>query len=95
MNTPNPISRRSFIHNSLKSLVSRTLAILCTSLVGTATAMAHPFFACDNGLGKKSPTEQAALLKDLGCEGIGYTRTGDFAARKKAFDEQGLKSRKP
>jgi sugar phosphate isomerase/epimerase len=72
-------------------LFCRTLAILATSLIGTVAAMANPFFAFDNGLGKKSPAEQAALLKQLGYDGIGYTGTRDFAARKKAFDEQGLK----
>jgi sugar phosphate isomerase/epimerase len=79
------------IHNSLKHFASRTLAILATSLIGTASAIANPFFAFDNGLGRKSPSEQAALLKELGYDGIGYTGTGNFVARKKAFDEQGLK----
>ena len=74
-----------------RSLARRALAILATSLVATAAAMANPFFAFDNGLGKKSPAEQATLLKQLGYDGIGYTGTGNFAARKKAFDEKGLK----
>ncbi len=79
------------IHNALKRFASHTLVILATCLIGTAAAIANPFFAFDNGLGKKSPVEQAALLKELGYDGIGYTGAGNFAARKKAFDEQGLK----
>lgn len=78
-------------HHPSRSLARRALAILATSLVATAAAMANPFFAFDNGLGKKSPAEQAALLKQLGYDGIGYTGTGNFAERKNAFDEQGLK----
>jgi hypothetical protein len=74
-------------------LVCRTLAILATGLICAASAIANPFFAFDNGLGKKSPPEQAALLKELGYDGIGYTGTGNFAARKKTFDQQGLKIR--
>jgi sugar phosphate isomerase/epimerase/type 1 glutamine amidotransferase len=66
-------------------------AIIAISLLTAATVMGNPFFAFDNGLGRKSPAEQAALLKELGYDGIGYTGTGDFAVRKKAFDEQGLK----
>lgn len=31
--------------------------------------MGNPFFAFDNGLGKKTPFEQAALLKQLGYVG--------------------------
>jgi sugar phosphate isomerase/epimerase len=79
------------IQNFLKHFTGRTLTILATSLISAAAATPNPFFAFDNGLGKKSPTEQAALLKELGYDGIGYTGTGNFAARKKAFDEQGLK----
>ena len=69
----------------------RTLAILATSLLTTTALMGNPFFAFDNGLGNKTPAEQAALLKQLGYDGIGCTGTGHFAERKKAFDEQGLK----
>lgn len=68
---------------------SRSLAILATILIATAAAMANPFFTFDNGLGKKSPAEQAALLKELGYDGIGYTGTGNFAARKKALMSRG------
>ncbi len=69
----------------------RTLAILATSLITATAVTANPFFAFDNGLGNKTPTEQAALLKQLGYDGIGSTGTGHFTERKMAFDEQGLK----
>jgi sugar phosphate isomerase/epimerase len=69
-----------------------TFALLVTSLITTTALTAkNPFFAFDNGLGNKTPSEQAALLKQLGYDGIGFTGTGNFAGRKKAFDEQGLK----
>ena len=68
-----------------------TRALLATSIITTTALMGNPFFAFDNGLGRKSPDEQAVLLKQLGYDGIGYTGTGNFAGRKKAFDEQGLK----
>jgi sugar phosphate isomerase/epimerase len=67
------------------------IVILITSLITATVLLGNPFFAFDNGLGGKNPSEQAALLKQLGYDGIGYTGTGNFAARKKAFDEQGLK----
>jgi sugar phosphate isomerase/epimerase len=69
----------------------RFFAILAASLITATALMGNPFFAFDNGLGGKTPTEQAALLKQLGYDGIGYTGTANFAERKKAFDEQGLK----
>jgi sugar phosphate isomerase/epimerase len=67
------------------------IVILITSLITATVLLGNPFFAFDNGLGGKNPSEQAALLKQLGYDGIGYTGTGNFTGRKKAFDEQGLK----
>ena len=67
------------------------IVILITSLITATVLLGNPFFAFDNGLGGKNPSEQAALLKQLGYDGIGYTGTRHFAERKKAFDEQGLK----
>lgn len=65
---------------------------LFLSLLAAATAMANPFFAFDNGLGGGlPPAKQAALLKSLGYDGIGYTGTVNFAERKRAIDDQGLK----
>lgn len=54
----------------------------------------NPFFAFDNGVGrdlKWSPAQQAATLKGLGYDGIGYTGTEDFAERQQAFRDHGLK----
>lgn len=74
-----------------------------TRLTGAFTAIAlltlpplkaNPFFAFDNGVGRGlnwTPPQQAALLKQLGYDGIGYTGTENFASRQKAFAEQGLK----
>ena len=67
------------------------LAILAASLITATALMGNPLFAFDNGLGGKKPSEQAALLKQLGYDGIGCTGTGNFAGRKEAFDGQGLK----
>jgi sugar phosphate isomerase/epimerase len=56
--------------------------------------MGNPFFAFDNGVGRGAgwpPSKQAAVLKQLGYDGIGYTGTEDFAERRKAFAEQGLR----
>lgn len=70
---------------------SRILALLTTSLFASTGLMGNSFYAFDNGLGSKTPSEQAALLKQLGYDGVGCTGTENFAQRKKAFDEQGLK----
>lgn len=69
----------------------KRIATLAINLLSAVAVMANPFFAFDNGLGKLSPTEQAALLKELGYDGIGYSGTGNFAERQKAFEEQGLR----
>jgi sugar phosphate isomerase/epimerase len=79
------------IQNSSRRFINPARALIAITLLTTAAVMGSPFFAFDNGLGKKSPAEQAALLKQLGYDGIGYTGTANFAVRKKAFDEQGLK----
>lgn len=52
--------------------MDRFFAILSTSLITATALMGDPFFTFDNGLGKKTPTEQAAQLKQLGYDGIGY-----------------------
>jgi len=60
-----------------------------------ATAhLANPFFAFDNGVGRElkwPPARQAATLKALGYDGIGYTGTEDLAERLKSFQSQGLR----
>lgn len=63
------------------------------SLVVMHAAAAEPlFFAFDNGVGRGelTPVQQAAMLKELGYGGIGYTGTSDLAERQRAFAEAGL-----
>jgi len=53
------------------------------------------FFVLDNGVGRGSwtPERQAATLKQLGYDGIGYnyTKPADLVSWQKAFKAQGLK----
>ena len=53
----------------------------------------NAFFAFDNGVGRGTltPVEQAALLKETGYAGIGYSGDVDLDARLKAFDDAGLR----
>jgi sugar phosphate isomerase/epimerase len=54
----------------------------------------NPFFAFDNGVGRElkwPAARQAAMLKALGYDGIGYTGTEGFAERQKSFRGQGLR----
>ena len=73
------------------------VALVLSLLGGNVTAAEHqpnPFFAFDNGVGREakwSPTEQAATLKAVGYDGIGYTGFEQFVERQKAFQEQGQK----
>lgn len=74
------------------------LCLLCPEVnaaAGPGTAhLANPFFAFDNGVGRElkwPPARQAATLKALGYDGIGYTGTEDFAERLRVFQSQGLK----
>lgn len=46
--------------------------LILACLITSTALMGNPFFAFDNGLGGKSPSEQAALLKQVGYDGIGY-----------------------
>ena len=78
--------------------VALGLCLLCTAAFdadGAGTGRpANPFFAFDNGVGRELkwlPAQQAALLKTLGYDGIGYTGTEDFAQRQQAFQSQGLR----
>lgn len=78
--------------NSPRYFASPVRAIIVIGLLTAASVMGNPFFAFDNGVGKGSPpARQAALLKELGFDGIGYTGTENFAERSKAFEEQGLR----
>lgn len=61
--------------------------------LGLALSAAEPlFFAFDNGVGRGdlTPVQQAALLKELGYAGIGYSGHQHLAERQRAFDEAGL-----
>jgi sugar phosphate isomerase/epimerase len=78
------------------------MPVLSLSLLGSLTIAAersgappltHAFFAFDNGVGRDQkwpPAQQAATLKDLGYDGIGYTGIENFGERQKAFREKGL-----
>jgi sugar phosphate isomerase/epimerase len=56
-------------------------------------AATHPFFAFDNGvgLGRVPLDDQAAILKDLGYDGISYTGAQRISEMLKALDARGLK----
>jgi sugar phosphate isomerase/epimerase len=58
----------------------------------SAAAAEAPLIAFDNGVGRGEldPVQQAALLKDLGYAGIGYTGVGQWTARRQAFAAAGL-----
>ncbi len=82
-------SRRS--GPSLLTAVGLAVGLAC--VVAQAAAAANPFFAMDTALrdGKaRSAEEQAALLRELGYDGIGASGhlSGAFLA---AFEKQGLK----
>jgi sugar phosphate isomerase/epimerase len=52
------------------------------------------FFAFDNGVGREqrwSPARQAAVLRDLGYAGIGYSGVNDLEERMAAFTAAGLR----
>lgn len=55
--------------------------------------LANPLFAFDNGTGygRVSAEDQAAMLKELGYAGIGFTGAQQIAPMLKALDAQGLK----
>jgi len=85
------------IRNTL--FIFGTLLVASASLPGAepvsrpSLALENPFFAFDNGVGrgKMSSAEQAALLKELGYDGIGYTGAEDLQERLAAFDAAGLR----
>ena len=59
----------------------------------TSVELDNPFFAFDNGTGRGvlSLDDQAALAKDLGYDGIGYTGTGQIPEMLAALESRGLK----
>lgn len=71
-----------------------TQIALLLSLFCLSAAADNLFFAFDNGVGRKegwAPTRQAQTLKEVGYAGIGYTGFDDMAARRAAFDAEGIK----
>ncbi|MCH7225927.1 sugar phosphate isomerase/epimerase family protein [Haloferula sp. A504] len=65
--------------------------ILTITLLLTHALFARSFFAFDNGLTDlKSPEKQAALLAELGYDGL-VGRVGNHARMLKALDQRGLK----
>jgi sugar phosphate isomerase/epimerase len=78
----------------LLDIIQFARALAAAGLLTATTVTANPFFAFDNGTGRElgwPPAKQAAVLKQLGYDGIGYTGTENFAERRKAFAEQGLR----
>ena len=71
----------------------------CLCLQGRMGAKENPpppqnsFFAMDNGVGrgKLTPDQQAAVVKDLGFDGISYNGAHELKERLAAFDEAGLR----
>jgi sugar phosphate isomerase/epimerase len=65
------------------------LALACAL---SASAEETPFIAFDNGVGRGelNPVQQAALLKELGYAGIGYTGVRQWSERHQAFADAGL-----
>jgi sugar phosphate isomerase/epimerase len=78
-------------------ILTTTLAFILASGAPAALPGAGPgpaFFAFDNGVGREqkwAPEKQAAVLKELGYAGIGYTGVDDLAARQAAFQSAGLR----
>lgn len=73
--------------------MGRILLLALTLVCGlTASAAEMPFIAFDNGVGRGdlTPVQQAAMLKDLGYAGIGYTGIRQWPERHKAFADAGL-----
>ena len=77
----------------LTTILAAILLVLPSASTVAAAATRNPFFAMDTALsdGKsRSPAEQAAMLKELGYDGIGTSGypSDEFLA---AFDQQGLR----
>jgi sugar phosphate isomerase/epimerase len=79
-------------------LVLRAFAawLICSGVVGTAAenkAAATPFYAFDNGTGygRVPPDQQAAMLKELGYDGIAFSGARKVPEMLTALDARGLK----
>jgi sugar phosphate isomerase/epimerase len=85
-------------HRDEVSLLASFLAAIVLCLAPKAlpadepAPAVNPFFAFDNGTGRgKLPfDEQAAMLKELGYAGIGFTGTGQIPEMLAALDAHGL-----
>lgn len=80
-------------HRKLPRIL-RAACLVAVGFVCASSAFAQPeFFAFDNGVGRGelTPSEQAALLKELGYDGIGYTGTENLTDRLDAFEQAGLR----
>lgn len=80
---------------SLLRLIPTAMMILASGASASPDAgRSNPFFAFDNGAGrvqKWEPEKQAAVLKELGYAGIGYTGVNDLTARQASFKAVGLR----
>lgn len=77
----------------MKHLLAITILLLSTTLNAFSAEAPLEFFAFDNGTGRGtvSPKAQAAMLKELGYAGIGYTGAGGIPEMLAALDKHGLK----
>lgn len=77
----------------LAACVALSLAVVATAVADEGNTPA-PLFAFDNGTGRDQQVpleEQAAMLKETGYAGIGYTGTQHIPEMLKALDNRGLK----
>ena len=65
--------------------------VLLVLTLGNVCAASWPFFAFENGARFGPPEKQAAVLKELGYDGIGSAGPNNIPQRLKACDEAGLK----
>jgi sugar phosphate isomerase/epimerase len=67
-------------------------AALASEGAAAKPGLANPFFAFDNGTGygRVSAEDQAAMLKQLGYAGIGYTGAREIPKMLRALDARGL-----
>jgi sugar phosphate isomerase/epimerase len=73
-------------------MMGATICAAAVALAGDGGA-AKPFFAFDNGVGygRVSPDDQAAILKEIGYDGISYTGAQRIPEMLKSLDARGLK----
>ncbi len=83
------------MRTSLNSLwVAGLLLLSTTAMAAEVSAMSNPFFAMDTGTKDEhhqTPQAQAAMLKELGYAGYGFTGFKDIPAMLQALDANTLK----